>query len=97
MKQSIKVYLIIFLIIALIAFALSHAFAGVAVIDNSDSAKLLAIENDGFEPHDVEEVPVIIPVVETNITYDNNTTSTIENITNEVITVADDTWNELWG
>ena len=95
MKQSIKVNLLIFLIIAVIAFVLSTAFASVVVIDNSDAKKITAIENDSFEPHQIKEVPVIIPKVE-NKTQTNNTT-TIENITSGIIEVADDTWNSIIG
>ncbi|MBR0271862.1 MAG: hypothetical protein IJQ68_07750 [Methanobrevibacter sp.] len=92
MKQSIKVNLLIFLIIAVIAFVLSTAFASVVVIDNSDAKKITAIENDSFEPHQIEEVPVIIPKVEN--TTDN---TTFDNITSDIIEVADDTWNSLLG
>jgi type IV secretory pathway TrbL component len=95
MKQSTKVYLIIFLIIAVIAFVLSSAFASVALIDNSNSTKLTAIENDSFEPHEIENVEVIVPKVQ-NITVSNNTT-TFDNWTETVIEVADDTWNNIIG
>ena len=92
MKQSIKVNLIIFLIIAVIAFVLSSAFASVAIIDNSNAKKLTAIENDSFEPHQIQDVEVIVPKVE------NKTNNTIiTNITDEIIEVADDTWNEIIG
>lgn len=95
MNQSTKVYLIIFLIVAVIAFVLSSAFASVAMIDSSNSTKLTAIENDSFEPHEIENVEVIIPKVE-NTTLDNNTT-TFDNWTETVIEVADDTWNNIIG
>ena len=94
MKQSIKVNLLVFLIIAVIAFVLSSAFASVVVIDNSNAKKITAIENDSFEPHQIKDVPVIIPKVE-NKTQTNNTTSTFDNITSEIIEVADDTWNSI--
>lgn len=93
MKQTTKMNLIIFLIIALIAFALSNVFAGVASIDNSNSTKLTAIENDSFEAHEIDDVEVIIPKVE-NIT---NNTNQWENWTDDVVTVANDTWNGLIG
>ncbi|MBQ9026257.1 MAG: hypothetical protein IJ104_07790 [Methanobrevibacter sp.] len=93
MKQSIKVNLLIFLIIAVIAFVLSSAFASVVVIDNSDAKKITAIENDSFEPHQIEEVPVIIPKVEN--TTDN--TTDFNNFTSDIIEVADDTWNSILG
>ena len=95
MKQSTKVYLLIFLIIAVLAFVLSSVFANVLVIDNTNSTKITAIENDGFEPHNVNNVQVIIPKVQ-NITKTNNTTI-IENITNDIIDVANNTWNNLVG
>ena len=55
----------------------------------------IIIENDGFEPHNVNNVQVIIPKVQ-NITKTNNTTI-IENITNDIIDVANNTWNNLVG
>lgn len=84
MKQSTSVYVIIFLIIAVIAFLLSNVFASVLVIDNSNSTKLAAIEDDGFQPVEIEHVKVIIPKVENN----NTTTTTIENITENIRQVA---------
>ena len=95
MKQSTKVYLLIFLIIAVLAFVLSSVFANVLVIDNTNSTKLTAIEDDGFEPHDVKNVEVIIPKIQ-NTTKSNNTTI-IQNLTDDIIEVADNTWNNLLG
>jgi len=94
MKQSTKVYLLIFLIVSVMAFVLSSVFASVVTIDNTNSTKLTAIQDDSFEPHDIKNVQVIIPKVE-NKTYDN--TSSFENFTNNVIDVANDTWNNIWG
>jgi len=94
MKQSTKVYLLIFLIVSVMAFVLSSVFASVVIIDNTNSTKLTAIQDDSFEPHDIKNVQVIIPKVE-NKTYDN--TSSFENFTNNVIDVANDTWNNIWG
>lgn len=94
MKQSTQVYLLIFLIIAVMAFVLSSVFASVLVIDNTNTTKLTAIEDDGFEPHDIKNVEVIVPKVQN--TTQNNTT-TIKNITNDIIEVADNTWNSLVG
>lgn len=94
MKQSTQVYLVIFLIIALLAFILSSAFASVAVIDNTNSTKLTTIENDGFEPHDIKSVEVIIPKPQ-NTTH-NNTTSSIQNFTDDLLDLADEKWNDLW-
>lgn len=94
MKQSTKVYLLIFLIVSVMAFVLSSVFASVVIIDNTNSTKLTAIQDDSFEPHDIKNVQVIIPKVE-NKTYNN--TSSFENFTNNVIDVANDTWNNIWG
>lgn len=93
MKQSTKVYLLIFLIIAVMAFVLSSVFASVAVIDNTDTTKLTAIKDDGFEPHDIKNVEVIVPKVQ-NTTQN---TTTLKNITDDIIEVADNTWNGIMG
>ena len=93
MKQSTKVYLLIFLIIAVMAFVLSSVFASVAVIDNTDTTKLTAIKDDGFEPHDIKNVEVIVPKVQ-NTTQN---TTTLKNITDDIIEVADNTWNGIIG
>ncbi|MBR0370927.1 MAG: hypothetical protein IJH63_09480 [Methanobrevibacter sp.] len=93
MKQSTKVYLLIFIIIAVMAFVLSSVFANVVVIDNTNTKKLTAIEDDGFEPHDIKNVEVIVPKVQ-NTTQN---TTTLKNITDDIIEVADNTWNEIIG
>ncbi|MBQ6099226.1 MAG: hypothetical protein IJL02_05110 [Methanobrevibacter sp.] len=84
MKDSIKANLIVFLIIAVIAFTVSSAFAGLTITEDNDSYKLSSIQNDSFEPEYIDEVPTIIPKVETNLT--NNTTTT-NNTYN---------WNQTW-
>ena len=84
MKDSIKANLIVFLIIATIAFTVSSAFASLTITEDNDSYKLSAIKNDSFEPNNIEEVPTIIPKVE------NKTNDT--NITNTTI----DDWNDTW-
>ena len=94
MKQSTKVYLLIFLIVSVMAFVLSSVFASVVTIDNTNSTKLTAIQDDSFEPHNIQNVQVIVPKVEKNT---NNNTSSIENFTNNVIDVANNTWNNIWG
>ncbi len=81
MKDSIKANLIVFLIIAVIAFTISSAFASLTITEDNDSYKLSSIENDSFEPNYIEEVPTIIPKVETNDTNTTNTTDT--NITDD--------------
>lgn len=85
MKDSIKANLIVFLIIATIAFTASSAFASLTITEDNDSYKLNTIENDSFEPNQIEEVPTIIPKVE-------NTTNNDTNITN---TTTKD-WNDTW-
>ena len=94
MKQSTKGYLLIFLIVSVMAFVLSSVFASVVIIDNTNSTKLTAIQDDSFEPHNIQNVQVIVPKVENNT---NNNTSSIENFTNNVIDVANNTWNNIWG
>ena len=76
------------------AFVLSSVFASVVTIDNTNSTKLTAIQDDSFEPHNIQNVQVIVPKVENNT---NNNTSSIENFTNNVIDVANNTWNNIWG
>ncbi len=94
MKQSTKGYLLIFLIVSVMAFVLSSVFASIVTIDNTNSTKLTAIQDDSFEPHNIQNVQVIVPKVENNT---NNNTSSIENFTNNVIDVANNTWNNIWG
>ena len=86
MKDSIKAYLIVFLIIATIAFTISSAFASLTITEDNDSYKLSSVENDSFEPKYIEEVPTIIPKVE------NRTNST--NVTNTTNITPD--WNNTW-
>lgn len=89
MKESIQVYLFVFAIVAVMAFFLSGVFANIVVIDNSNSTKLTAIEDDSFEPHQIENVKVIVPKVQ-NKNYTNNNTTIISNITNGIIEVVDE-------
>ncbi|WP_405274485.1 hypothetical protein [Methanobrevibacter sp.] len=86
MKDSIKANLIVFLIIATIAFTISSAFASLTITEDNDSYKLSSVENDSFEPKYIEEVPTIIPKVE-NTTNRTNVTNTT-NITPD--------WNNTW-
>lgn len=92
MKGSIKANLIIFLIIAVMAFIVSSAFASLTITEDNDSYKLNSIENDSFEPNYIYEVPTIIEEVETNNT-NNNTTQTDIDI-NDTDTDDNDTWIE---
>ena len=86
MKDSIKANLIVFLIIATIAFTISSAFASLTITEDNDSYKLSSVENDSFEPKYIEEVQTIIPKVE------NRTNST--NVTNTTNITPD--WNNTW-
>ena len=83
MKDSVKANLLIFLIIAVLSFCISCAFAGLTITEENDSYKMIPIENDSFEPKYIDEVPTIIPKVKANHTnITNNTThnNTINNI-----------------
>lgn len=94
MKDSVKANLIVFLIVAVAAFCISTAFASLTITEDSESYKLIPVENDSFEPNYIEEVPTIEPKVETN--YTNNTT-VIENTTNytDTWTDTDFNWSDL--
>ena len=91
MKDSIKANLIIFFIIAIIAFSISTSFASLTVKENTDSYKLLLIENNSFEPNHVEEVPYL-PLKTTNVTNatDNNTAN------NDTIFYNTTGYSEYW-
>ena len=73
MKDSITANLIVFFIIAIISFAMSSAFASLTVHKENDSYKLIAIQNDSFEPHYIDEVPYIPPKPVNNTTSTNST------------------------
>lgn len=91
MKGSIKANLIVFLIIAVIAFCISSTVASLTIHEDNDSYKLLKLENDSFEPADINYVPTYIPKNDTNTT--NNTTANITDTTDDI----DDTinsWND---
>ncbi|MBQ2832927.1 hypothetical protein [Methanobrevibacter sp.] len=72
MKDSIKAKIIIFLIIAVIAFVISSALASLTITKDNESYKLISIDNDSFEPHLINKVPTIIP-------KNNNTNNTTSN------------------
>ena len=77
MKDSTKANLIVFFIIAIVAFSVSTAFAGLVVKEDSESYKLIPIENNSFEPNYIEEVPTYVaPVNTTNYTSNNTTNHT---------------------
>ncbi len=92
MKDSVKANLIVFLIIGLIAFGVSSAFASLTITEDNDSYKLIPIDNDSFEPNYINKVPTIIPKVETN--YTNNTTVNTTDI-NDTIDEWNDTFDDL--
>ena len=90
MRGSVKANLIVFFIIAIIAFCISSAFATLTIHEDNDSYKLIHIENDSFEPEEINYVPTYEPKNDTNTT--NNT---ITNITNEIEdTITDWTDND---
>lgn len=95
MKDSVKANLIVFLIIGLIAFGISSAFASLTISEENDSYKLIPIDNDSFEPNYINKVPTILPKVETN--YTNNTTSNTTDFNNTIInTSTNDVEFEDW-
>lgn len=73
MKGSVKANLIIFFIVAIIAFCISSAFATLTIHEDNDSYKLISLNDDSFEPNNVDYVPTYIPKNDTNTT-DTNTT-----------------------
>lgn len=81
MKDSIKANLIVFFIIAIIAFSISTIFAGLTVKEDTNSYKLIPIENNSFKPNYIDEVPTIIEQPK-NTTNTTNTTVTYNNYTN---------------
>ena len=100
MKDSAKANLIVFFIIAIIAFSISSTFASLTVEEDIESYKLISIENDSFEPNYINKVPTILPKIEKNYT-NNNTTEIETNYTNEVNENTTNSWNatskEIYG
>lgn len=90
MKDSVKANLIVFFIIAIIAFGISNAFASLIIQEDNDSYKLIPIENDSFEPNYINKVPTIMPKVE------NNTTDTTDNNTDYNIETTVTNWTETY-
>ena len=80
MRDSVKANLIVFFIIAVVAFGLSNAFASLIIQEDTDSYKMIPIENDSFEPNYIYEVPTILPTAEntTTNTSDNNQQQTTQ-------------------
>ena len=93
MKGSLKANLIVFLIIAIIAFCISSAFASLTIHEDNDSYKLLSLNNDSFEPEEINYVPTHIPKNDTNTT--NNTAKNITEDIEDTVDVETDTADEL--
>ena len=74
--------MIVFLVIAVIAFCISSAFATLTIHEDNDSYKLISLDNDSFEPEEINYVPTHIPKNDTNTT--NSTTNTTTNATDDV-------------
>ncbi len=89
MRGSIKANLIVFLIIAVIAFCISSAFATLTIHEDNESYKLKSLEDDSFEPEEIEYVPTYIPKNDTNTTNKTTTNGTKTNVTNYVETIID--------
>lgn len=89
MRGSIKANLIVFLIIAVIAFCISSTFATLTIHEDNESYKLKSLEDDSFEPEEIEYVPTYIPKNDTNTTNKTTTNDTKTNVTNYVETIID--------
>lgn len=89
MRGSIKANLIVFLIIAVIAFCISSAFATLTIHEDNESYKLKSLEDDSFEPEEIEYVPTYIPKNDTNTTNKTTTNDTATNVTDYVETIID--------
>ena len=90
MRDSVKANLIVFFIIAVVAFGLSNAFASLIIQEDTDSYKMIPIENDSFEPNYIYEVPTILPPAE------NTTTNTSDNNTYYDVETTYDNWTETY-
>ena len=88
MRGSIKANLIVFLIITVIAFCISSAFATLTIHEDNESYKLKSLEDDSFEPEEIEYVPTYIPKNDTNTTNET-TNDTTTNVTDYVETTVD--------
>jgi hypothetical protein len=96
MKGSVKANLIVFLIIAVFAFCISLAFATLTIHEDNDSYKLISLDDDSFEPEEIDYVPTYTPKNDTNTTNDTSTdeidddyNDTIDNWTDDY-----DGWDE---
>ena len=95
MRGSVKANLIIFLIVAVAAFCISSAFANLTIHDDHDSYKLIALEDDSFEPEDINYVPTIKPKNTTNTTNSTNTTIEITTDDNSTDWYDTDDYDEV--
>lgn len=93
MKDSIKANLIVFCIIAIVAFGVSSAFASITIHEDNDSYKLISIEDDSFEPAYIEKVPTILPKIE-NTTNETDDNATDYNLTDYNSTIEE--WNDTY-
>lgn len=98
MKDSVKANLIVFFIIAIVAFGMSNAFASLIIQEDTDSYKMIPIENDSFEPNYINKVPTIIPKVENNTTdyTPTNNTDYHEETTYDNSTETYTEYTEYW-
>ncbi len=104
MKQSTKIKVLVFLVIALIAFTLAGFLSATTHFDNTNSQKIVSVEDDNFEPHNINKVEIKTPKVQ-NITYNNTTntnntanssiTTTVEDWTGDVMEIANNTLNDI--
>ena len=100
MKGQTKAKLIVFFIVAIIAFAASSMAANIILIKNPNDNTLLAIEDDNFTPQKVDYVPTYIPepkiINDTNLTNKTNwiDDTNITDIFNNTKENLSDLWNE---
>ena len=91
MRGSVKANLIVIFIVAVTAFCISSAFATLTIHEDNDSYKPIPIENDSFEPEEIDYVETYVPKNDTNMT--NNTI--ITNITNDIEDTIDNWTNSV--
>ena len=90
MKGSVKANLLAFLIIAVIAFCISSAFATLTIHEDNDSYKLISLDDDSFEPNNVDYVPTHIPKNDTNTTNSTDNNTIIDDIEDTIDNWTDD-------
>ncbi len=99
MKGQTKAKLIVFFIIATIAFIISSAAASIIIIDNPNDDTLPAIEDDNFTAQKVKYVPTHIqeePKIINNTTIENNTNITNDTNITEIINDTKENLTDLW-